>query len=106
LGSPAGPSELEEVVDCADHGPLASDLIEAPQQELAKASGLLHLPEHRLDLPGWSIVPDWNRWVAVKRLAADCDRPAFLARAYRAGRIKPRNRADIVAEGENDRFPM
>ena len=49
-GSPAYRlGELEQVVGGADHRPLASDLIEAPQEELPEAPGLLHLPEHRLD---------------------------------------------------------
>jgi hypothetical protein len=29
------------------------------------------LPDARVSDPGWSIAPDWNRWVAVERLAAD-----------------------------------
>ena len=32
-----------------DHGPFAPDLIEAAQEELAEASGMLDLSEHRLD---------------------------------------------------------
>src|SRR5829696_429960 len=51
-GRPASPacrlSELEEVVDGADHRPLSPDLIKASQQELPEASGLLDLPEHGL----------------------------------------------------------
>ncbi len=41
-------SELEEVADGADHRPFGSDLIEISQQELPKASGLLHLPKDGL----------------------------------------------------------
>lgn len=41
--------QLQEVVGDADHRPFASDLIEPMQQELPEASGLLDLPEHRLD---------------------------------------------------------
>jgi hypothetical protein len=29
------------------------------------------LPDSRVGEPQWSVVPDWNRWVAVERLAAD-----------------------------------
>ncbi len=29
------------------------------------------LPDSRVGVPGWSIVPDWNRWVQVERLAID-----------------------------------
>src|ERR1700739_4467586 len=42
-------SQLEEVVDGADQRPFASDLVEAPQQELPEASGMFDLPEHRLN---------------------------------------------------------
>src|ERR1700756_4451528 len=42
-------SQLQEVVDRADHRPFASDLVEAPQQELPEASGMFDMPEHRLD---------------------------------------------------------
>src|SRR3954451_17457003 len=47
--SPACHCELEKVVGGADHGPFAPDLIEAAQEELAEASGMLDLSEHRLD---------------------------------------------------------
>jgi hypothetical protein len=33
-------SQLQEVVDRADHRPFASDFVEAPQQELPEASGI------------------------------------------------------------------
>ena len=39
--------------------------------------------------PGWGIAPEWNRWVAVKRLAADRPRLERLAAAYRAAAGKP-----------------
>lgn len=29
------------------------------------------LPDSRVGTPGWSILPDWNRWVQVERLATD-----------------------------------
>jgi hypothetical protein len=29
------------------------------------------LPDSRVGVAGWSVVPDWNRWVEVERLAAD-----------------------------------
>jgi len=41
--------ELEQVVDGADHRPLGSDLVEATEEELAEASCMLDLAEHRLD---------------------------------------------------------
>src|SRR3954466_8197510 len=44
-----GAGEFVEVMDGADEAPFALDLFEASEQELAEASGLLDLPEHRLD---------------------------------------------------------
>ena len=41
--------QLEEVVCGADHRPFASDLGETAEEELSEASGLLDVPEHRLD---------------------------------------------------------
>jgi hypothetical protein len=41
------------------------------------------LPQAHLGVAGWSIAPDWNRWVAVERLAADSERLAAAACAYR-----------------------
>lgn len=32
------------------------------------------LPNSRVGDPGWSILPDWDRWLAVERLAEDPDR--------------------------------
>jgi hypothetical protein len=40
------------------------------------------LPDARVSDPGWSIAPDWNRWVAVERLAADRERLEMVGRAY------------------------
>ncbi len=42
------------------------------------------LPDARVSDPGWSIAPDWNRWVAVERVAADRERLERLGRAYLA----------------------
>ena len=42
------------------------------------------LPDARVSDPGWSIAPDWNRWVAVERLAADRDRLDAVGAAYLA----------------------
>jgi hypothetical protein len=42
------------------------------------------LPQAHVATPGWSIAPEWNRWVAVERLAADPDRLAALGRDYLA----------------------
>ena len=40
--------QLEQVVAGADEGPLALDLLQSPQQELAEAPALLDLAEDRL----------------------------------------------------------
>ena len=49
MASPCCIGELEQVVDGADHRPLGSDLVEAGEAELAEASCMLDLAEHRLD---------------------------------------------------------
>ncbi|ALG70656.1 hypothetical protein VY88_05980 [Azospirillum thiophilum] len=41
------------------------------------------LPNARLSDPGWSLAADWNRWVAVERLAADRPLLDRLGAAYR-----------------------
>jgi hypothetical protein len=38
------------------------------------------LPQAHLSDPGWSIMPDWEGWLRVERLAADPDRLEGLAR--------------------------
>lgn len=48
--------------------------------------------------PGWSIAPDWNRWVVVERLAADRSRLEELASAYLAAAGEPRSWAEVSAE--------
>ena len=40
------------------------------------------LPDSRVDAPDWGVVPDWNRWVEVERLAADPTRLEQMAQAY------------------------
>lgn len=47
------------------------------------------LPTARVGEPGWGIAPEWNRWVAVERLAADRPRLERLAAAYGAAAGKP-----------------
>lgn len=42
------------------------------------------LPLARVGVPDWSILPDWHRWLAVERLAADPARLGALGRAYLA----------------------
>jgi hypothetical protein len=40
------------------------------------------LPDSNVDQPGWGVVADWNRWVAVESLAADPERLAAAGRIY------------------------
>src|SRR5258708_29920429 len=49
LTLPCFVGEFEQIVDGADHRPLGSDLVEAAQEELAEASGVFDLTEHRFD---------------------------------------------------------
>jgi hypothetical protein len=48
------------------------------------------LPDSRVDDPSWGIIADWNRWVAVERLAADRACLDDLAREYCAGAAEQR----------------
>jgi hypothetical protein len=54
------------------------------------------LPDARVSDPGWSIAPDWNRWVAVERVAFDGDRLAALGRAYLAFEGEAKSWADVA----------
>jgi hypothetical protein len=59
------------------------------------------LPNSYLGEPGWSVVPDWNRWVEVERLAADQDRLARMGTAFRDGGFALRPSGDW-AEATHD----
>src|ERR1700716_315506 len=50
MTSPGRFREFEQIVDGADHRPLRSDLVEAAQEELAEASGMFDLAEHRFEV--------------------------------------------------------
>lgn len=54
------------------------------------------LPDARVSDPGWSLAPDWNRWVAVERLAADRERLDVVGRAYLAFPGEEKSWADLV----------
>jgi hypothetical protein len=54
------------------------------------------LPDARVSDPGWSIAPDWNRWVAVERLAADRTRLDAVGAAFLAFRGEEKSWADAV----------
>ena len=43
------------------------------------------LPDSRVDEPGWSLAEEWNRWVAVEKLAEDPDLIQQMTAAYLAG---------------------
>ncbi len=54
------------------------------------------LPDARVSDPGWSIAPDWNRWVAVERLAADRERLDAVGSAYLAFEGEDKSWANVV----------
>jgi Putative amidoligase enzyme len=54
------------------------------------------LPDARVSDPGWSIAPDWNRWVAVERLAADRERLDSVGLSFLAYTGEEKSWADVV----------
>lgn len=54
------------------------------------------LPDARVSDPGWSIAPDWNRWVAVERLAAGRARLDAVGQAYLAFEGQAKSWSDMV----------
>ena len=54
------------------------------------------LPDARISDPGWSIAPDWNRWVAVERVAADPDKLDALGRAFLAFQGEAKSWAEVA----------
>jgi hypothetical protein len=69
-----------------------------PEEKIGKRAVLHYrLPTARVSQPGWSVAPDWNRWVAVERLAADRPRLERLAATYGAAARKPPGWAEISA---------
>jgi len=54
------------------------------------------LPDSRVSDPGWSIAPDWNRWVAVERLAVDRRRLERLSDAYLVFEGELKSWADVA----------
>jgi hypothetical protein len=54
------------------------------------------LPDARVSDPGWSIAPDWNRWVVVERLADDPERLETLCLTYLAFEGEEKSWADAV----------
>jgi hypothetical protein len=56
------------------------------------------LPDARVSDPGWSIAPDWNRWVCVERLAADRDRLDAVGSAYLSFQGEDKSWANVVEQ--------
>jgi hypothetical protein len=56
------------------------------------------LPDARVSDPGWSIAPDWNRWVAVERLAADRTTLDTVCRTYLAFDGEDKSWANVVEQ--------
>jgi hypothetical protein len=54
------------------------------------------LPDARISDPGWSIAPDWNRWVAVERVADDRSRLESLGQAYLAFEGEAKSWAEVA----------
>jgi hypothetical protein len=54
------------------------------------------LPDARISDPGWSIAPDWNRWVAVERVAADRERLDHLGQAFLAFEGEAKSWAEVA----------
>jgi hypothetical protein len=54
------------------------------------------LPDARISDPGWSIAPDWNRWVVVERVAADRAKLDSLGRAYLAFEGEAKSWAEVA----------
>jgi hypothetical protein len=54
------------------------------------------LPDARVSDPGWSIAPEWNRWVAVERLASDRDLLETVGLSYLAFGGEEKSWADAV----------
>lgn len=54
------------------------------------------LPQARVGEPGWGLSADWNRWVAVERLAADPERLHALGRADGQLAGRPRERTGFA----------
>ncbi|MEH3147028.1 MAG: amidoligase family protein [Methylobacterium frigidaeris] len=57
-----------------------------PPNEKVSPRPVLHyrIPQAHVGLPGWSLAPDWNRWVGIERLAADRTRLDALGAAWLA----------------------
>jgi len=84
--STSGLCQLQQIVGGVGHRPFAPDLIEPSRQELTEASGLLDLPEYRLD----RLTPEAIPAVALPRASRQlwpflADR--FADQAYQGERV-------------------
>jgi hypothetical protein len=69
-----------------------------PREKIGSRAVLHYrLPTARVSEPGWSIAAEWNRWVAVERLAANPLRLSRLAAAYFEPPRSPRRWAETSA---------
>lgn len=56
------------------------------------------LPDARVSDPGWSIAPDWNRWVAVECLASDRAMLDMVGNTYLAFKGEDKSWANVVEQ--------
>jgi hypothetical protein len=56
------------------------------------------LPDARVSDPGWSMAPEWNRWVVVERLAADRERLDAVGTAYLAFEGEDKSWANVIEQ--------
>jgi hypothetical protein len=56
------------------------------------------LPDARVSDPGWSMAPDWNRWVAVERLAADREQLDAAGAAYLTFEGEDKSWANVIEQ--------
>ena len=69
-----------------------------PNEKIGQRAVLHYrLPTARVSQPGWSIAAEWNRWIAVERLAANHARLSRLAAAYFEPARFPRRWAETSA---------
>ena len=74
MRSSCGFGQLEQIVDGANHRPLASDLVEPTQQELPETLGLLevcHTPSAKLGVALFERVAEQERTIAPLRDGLD-----------------------------------
>ena len=69
-----------------------------PNEKIGQRAVLHYrLPTARVSQPGWSIAAEWNRWIAVERLAANQAQLSRLASAYFEPTRFPRRWAETSA---------